>query len=148
MQHVRISINKISWLSGNCLSLSLLPGASQRPCAVGRILAALFPVLARRAQAMRRERSWKFLRKGEISAALEDACSIGLWSHALAVSRLLAPHASDTVLLKFVEAAKLREISEKVLSGWPAFAALFSLLLPGEYRNVAVTFIEYLAARL
>ncbi|CAK9008395.1 Calcium-dependent protein kinase 28, partial [Durusdinium trenchii] len=146
------------------------------------------PVLARRAQAMRRDRETSDLRKfcaklcrGETSAALEDGCSMGLWSHTLAVSRLLAPDACDGVLLKFVEAAKLGksegaivtqqdmedpsvqallllyeclakgsqpDISEKVLSGWPAFAALFSLLLPGEYRDVAVTFIENLAARL
>eukprot|EP00435_Cladocopium_sp_Y103_P011019 s2896_g2.t2 len=120
--------------------------------------------------------------KGEISGALEDACSEGLWSHALAVSRLLAPQSSDMVLLKFVDAAKsgkqkeaaskdedledptvqalflmyeclakgsVPEISDKVLSGWPAFAAMFSLLLrPGEYREVALSFIESLAARL
>eukprot|EP00434_Breviolum_minutum_P032946 symbB.v1.2.029147.t1/scaffold3160.1/size62170/7 len=136
--------------------------------------------------------------KGEINAALEEACSEGLWSHALAASRLLAPQSCDMVLLKFVEAVKqgkemeatsnlseeemeaflspfffpigedeklstledpsiqallllyeclskgsVPEITEKVLSGWPAFAAMFSLLLrPGEYRDVAISFLE------
>ncbi|CAL1156618.1 unnamed protein product [Cladocopium goreaui] len=146
-----------------------------------------FPVLAKAIKSVGGDSSsiGKFcakLCKGEVGGALEDACSESLWSHALAVSRLLAPQSSDMILLKFVDAAKsgkqkeaasndedledpavqalflmyeclakgsVPEISEKVLSGWPAFAAMFSLLLrPGEYREVALSFIESLAARL
>ncbi|CAE8659222.1 unnamed protein product, partial [Polarella glacialis] len=123
---------------------------------------------------------------GEASAALEDACVAGLWPHALAVSRIVAPASWDRVLLQFgssfgardrgsqqesgplseqeladpavkavlllyetVGKGSVPEISPSVLAGWPAFVAVFALLLrPCEQRGLALTFIETLAARL
>jgi len=149
------------------------------------------PVLAKRAASLRQSgettATQSFcarLCSGDVPGALQDACVSGLWSHALAVSRLVSPDACDGILLKFrdslssphankgsaglseqeladpaVQALLLLyealgkgsapEISEKALAGWPAFLAVFSLLLrPCDHRNLAVTFIEALAARL
>lgn len=122
--------------------------------------------------------------RGEVSGALEDACKNGLWSHAMAASRILAPDSSDSILVKFRDAlhkaghsdmslslsenekkdpavralmvlyetlgkGSAPEMSEELLAGWPAFVAIFALLLrPCEHRSLAVNFVESLAARL
>ncbi|CAE7353491.1 Sec16a, partial [Symbiodinium necroappetens] len=148
------------------------------------------PVLASRASSLREagdlspmQRICARLCKGEVSGALEDAGKAGLWSHAMAISRLVDPPSFDTVLLRFSEAASAGsnevspglsaqelqdpavlallllyetmakggqpDISDKAMAGWPAIAAMFSLLLrPCEHRNDAVKFIEILASRL
>ncbi|CAJ1419033.1 unnamed protein product [Effrenium voratum] len=52
-------------------------------------------------------------------------------------------------LFKCVGKGSPPEITEKVLAGWPAYAAVFSLLSRRhDYANLAISFIESLAARL
>eukprot|EP00930_Biecheleria_cincta_P082288 TRINITY_DN72049_c0_g1_i1.p1 TRINITY_DN72049_c0_g1~~TRINITY_DN72049_c0_g1_i1.p1 ORF type:complete len:1446 (+),score=260.86 TRINITY_DN72049_c0_g1_i1:300-4340(+) len=53
------------------------------------------------------------------------------------------------ILYETLGKGNVPEMSEEMLTGWPAFVAMFSLLLrPCEYRSLAISFIESLAARL